>query len=93
MRKKKYVVSMIMFLVVLFGGVEAKQPDFTAYHTPAAVNNLLKGFTASYPPIARLHKIAVSPGGSVVNVLEVGPEITKKKKAAVLSIINDYLND
>lgn len=80
MKKKKYVGSMIVFLVVLFGGVKAKPPDFNAYHTPADVNYLLSGFAASHPPIARLHKIAVSPGGSVVNVLEVGPEITKKKK-------------
>jgi hypothetical protein len=80
MREKKYVVSVIVFLVVSVGWVEAKQPDFTAYHTPAEVNNLLKDFAASHPPIARLHKIAVSPGGSVVNVLEVGPEINIKEK-------------
>jgi hypothetical protein len=90
MRKKKYVVSMIVLLAVLFVRVEAKQPDFTAYHTPAEVNNFLKDFAASHPPITRLHKIAVSPGGSVVNVLEVGPETTKmgKKLPAVFVAAN-----
>jgi hypothetical protein len=80
MKKQKYVVLMIVFFVVLVCRVEAKQPDFNVYHTPADVNNLLKGFAASQPPIARLHKIAVSPGGSVMNVLELGPEINRKKK-------------
>jgi hypothetical protein len=80
MKKKDYIVLMIVCLVVLFGMVEAKQLDFNVYHNPVEVNNLLKGFTASHSPIARLHKIAVSPGGNMVNVLEMGPEITKKGK-------------
>jgi hypothetical protein len=78
MRKKKYMVWMIGFLVVWFGWVEAKPPDFTTYHNPAEVNDLLIDFAASHPSIARLHKIAVSPGGSVVNVLELGPAIDIK---------------
>ena len=82
MRKKKYAAAMIMivFLVLWFGWGEAKQPGFTAYHTPAEVDNLLKGFPASHPSVAKLHQIAVSPGGNRVNVLEVGPEISKEEK-------------
>ncbi len=64
--------------MVWFGWVEAKPPDFTTYHNPAEVNDLLIDFAASHPSIARLHKIAVSPGGSVVNVLELGPAIDIK---------------
>ncbi|MCP5051939.1 MAG: hypothetical protein GY940_32525, partial [bacterium] len=50
------------------------------YQTPDEVNNEVKKLAGSNPGIAKVHRLATSPGGVAVNVLEIGPETGKSKK-------------
>jgi hypothetical protein len=82
-------IAAIGFLFTLCGGMwgGAEKPGptlrFDTYHSPAEVNKILNGFAAapSYSGITKLHRIAVSPGGTGINLLEVGPEVGKEKKS------------
>ena len=83
MREIKVVLGLLVFLFgfCLQSFAEAGKIKFESYHSPEEVNIILKGIVGSNSEIARLHKIAVSPGGRRVNVLELGPETGKKKKS------------
>lgn len=53
---------------------------FNAYHSPAEVNKYLETIADANKKITKLHKIAVSPGGRDLYLLEIGPEIGQAKK-------------
>ena len=52
----------------------------TGYHPPSEVNKLIKTLTDTHSSIAKLHKIAVSPGGTPLYLVEVGPETERTHK-------------
>ncbi|MCP5054802.1 MAG: hypothetical protein GY940_46990, partial [bacterium] len=58
--KQKTIVLMIMTLFLSGLGLQAAS---AVYHTPDEVNNELKKLAGSNPGIAKLHRLAVSPGG------------------------------
>lgn len=53
---------------------------FNAYHSPAEVNKYLETIADANKKITKLHKIAVSPGGRDLYLLEIGPETGQAKK-------------
>lgn len=57
-----------------FGTLMAQKvlPSSGKYHTNSEIQDLLKKFEQSNPALFKLHKIAVSPGGDPVSVLEIG---------------------
>jgi len=57
-----------------------KPLGFDAYHSPAQVNKYLETAAGSNEKITKLHKIAVSPGGRDLYLLEIGPETDRAKK-------------
>lgn len=84
--KRSTTMFVLMAIMIIFTGFSTDgwaKPDtmtFDAYHSPKAVNDWLKGVTKSNSAFARLHKIAVSPGGNTINLIELGPEVGKRKK-------------
>lgn len=62
----------------------------TGYHPPSEVNKLIKTLTDTHSGIAKLHKIAVSPGGTPLYLVEAGPETGRKHKTmpAVFAVAN-----
>jgi hypothetical protein len=86
MKEKRVTVWLMLFvfglcsLCTLAGAKDTgKTTGFNTYHTPAEMNRMLKDLAGTNSKIAELHKIAVSPGGNEVYVLELGPEKGKKK--------------
>ncbi|MCK5056412.1 MAG: hypothetical protein KAT34_07145 [Candidatus Aminicenantes bacterium] len=80
MKEKKLLLLVSIILFFVSGLTGQVKFDFDAYHTPAQLNKALKNFAAAYPRVTLLHKIAVSPGGCDVFVIEIGPEVKKKKR-------------
>jgi len=81
MKQKKYlalIFALLLFFPLLKTGLSFQ---FDSYHKPEELNKALKDMAVSNPKISILHKIAVSPGGNEINVIEIGPEVNKKKKA------------
>lgn len=58
-----------------------KSLGFDAYHSPIEVNKYLETIADANKKITKLHKIAVSPGGHNLYLLEIGPETDQAKKA------------
>ncbi len=80
---KQHKITLMVIILMFFVPGWAGQGDFNfdKYHTPEELDNALKSFNAAYPEVTRLHKIAVSPGGRQVTIIEIGPEIAKKEKS------------
>ena len=82
---KKINLSVFIFLLVIgipgtLTHAEVKTPVLDTYHSPAAINTLLKEMAGTNTGITRLHNIAISPGGNELLLLEIGPEIVKTPK-------------
>ena len=54
---------------------------FDRYHTPAEMDATLQEYARANPSVAKFHKLAQSPGGRDVILIEIGPEVGKKDKA------------
>ncbi len=80
MKQKKWIVLICALLFMLSGLYAQTKFNFNRYHTPDELNQVLAEFARSNTKIAKLHKIAVSPGKIAVNLIEIGPEINKQKK-------------
>ncbi len=88
MGKRKYAAkyavktAFILFCVcLLFTGTPVwSQISFDKYHTPDELNAELVRISRANSGLTKLHKIAVSPGGKEVNVLEIGTETAKTDK-------------
>jgi len=80
MKQKKFIL-LFTFLILIQFILSANQLSlkFDRYHTTDELNTVLKKIVKLYPKITRLHQIAVSPGKHQVLILEIGPEVGKKK--------------
>lgn len=76
------IQSFFLLLLILTLFMQAGQFSLTfdRYHSPAEINNLLKQLANAHPKITTLHKIAESPGGTPLMVLEIGSESVDKNK-------------
>ncbi len=83
MKQKKWLVlwGIGIFLFVLSGWAGEVKFSFDTYHRPAELNKALKDFVKAYAGTAVIHKIAVSPGGNEVNIIEIGPQVKQKQKS------------
>jgi hypothetical protein len=78
MNHKRWVVLSIA-LVALVPGLRAAVA-FDKYHTPAELASALQEIAQANAAAAKVHKLAVSPGGREVLVIEIGPETGKAAK-------------
>ena len=90
MNQKKIYFFVFIFSFALFSLSGQIKLDLSRYHTPSELNSILKNWAESNPGITKLHRIAKSPGGNTLYLLEVGPEVNIKKKTlpAVLVAAN-----
>ncbi|MBN2773271.1 MAG: hypothetical protein JXR31_03410 [Prolixibacteraceae bacterium] len=81
MRKKLtvFLTVLLSFLVLQgFNSYAQNKIAFTKYHNYSEVQDALKSLADANPAIAELHKIAVSPGGKEVTILEIGKNLKDK---------------
>ncbi|OGD19633.1 MAG: hypothetical protein A2W03_02330 [Candidatus Aminicenantes bacterium RBG_16_63_16] len=78
MNNRRWVV-LILGLFALASGLSAAVA-FDRYHAPAELASALREYAAANPAFARLHKLAQSPGGREVIVIEIGPEAGRAEK-------------
>ena len=76
---RKRSVSLVFALVALASGLGAAVA-FDKYHTPAELASALQEYAQANPAVAKVHKLAVSPGGRDVVLIEIGPEAGKAAK-------------
>jgi hypothetical protein len=76
---RKRSVSFVFALVALASGLGAAVA-FDKYHTPAELASALQEYAQANPAVAKVHKLAVSPGGREVVLIEIGPEAGKAAK-------------
>ena len=76
---RKRSVSLVFALVALASGLGAAVA-FDKYHTPAELVSALQEYAQANPAVAKVHKLAVSPGGREVVLIEIGPEAGKAAK-------------
>jgi Zinc carboxypeptidase len=85
-------IMMILFLCLflLAAPAAAQGLSFDRYHNPGEVNKIMLAWVNANSSIAKLHKLAVTPGGKKIFMLEIGPEKGKKKKTlpAILVVAN-----
>lgn len=76
---------------ILFAAAMYLVPGITqSYYTPEQLVSELRGLAVKYPTKAKVHNLAVSPGGNPVIILEIGTEVQsgEKKKPAVFVTAN-----
>ncbi|HVP90264.1 MAG TPA: M14 family metallopeptidase [Terriglobales bacterium] len=78
MLPKRSVLPLVA-LLALASGLGAAV-TFDKYHSPAEVVSVLQAFAQADPAAVKLHKLATSPGGREVVLVEVGPEVAKTAK-------------
>ena len=77
MIKKLFNVALFMAVTLFISPVNAQsQLSFNKYHNNKEVNQILNELKKSNSAIVDLHEIAISPGGTPVNVLEIGKNLT-----------------
>ncbi|MCX6580268.1 MAG: M14 family zinc carboxypeptidase [Candidatus Aminicenantes bacterium] len=75
-----WLISLGMTTITMSMGAGPNPLGFDAYHSPTQVNKYLETAAGSNEKITKLHKIAVSPGGRDLYLLEIGPETDRAKK-------------
>ena len=78
MNRKRWVVFWFA-LLALASGLSAAVV-FDRYHTLAELNTALQEYATANPSVAKVHKLAQSPGGKDVILVEIGPEVRKAEK-------------
>ena len=79
MNHKRWFV-LLSCLLALAPALRA-EVTFDRYHTPAEMDATLQEYARANPSVAKFHKLAQSPGGRDVILIEIGPEVGKKDKA------------
>ena len=78
--KRRYLCQVYIWLGVLVLSLGlAAQVKFDRYHKPEEVNKALRDYAAAGGN-TRIHKLAQSPGGIPLLMIEIGPEAGKKEK-------------
>jgi hypothetical protein len=72
----KFWIVLGFALFFLAAGLSASV-TFDRYHTPAEVNAAFQEFASTNAAIAKIHKLAQSPGGRDVILIEIGPDVGK----------------
>jgi hypothetical protein len=84
MNQKKLMAFVTTLLFILFfcmtGFAGEMTLKFDRYHTPEELNKTLVEFSKKNSKVSTLHKIADSPGGLPVYIIEIGPEVKKNKR-------------
>jgi hypothetical protein len=75
----KRPLILIVGLLALAGCLSA-EVKFDRYHTPSEIVSMLQDLARANSSVANVHKLAVSPGGWDVVLIEIGPEIGKKDR-------------
>jgi hypothetical protein len=78
MNQKRWVV-LLFALSALASGLNAAA-TFDRYHAPAELGAALQEYALANAAVAKVHKLAQSPGGRDVLVIEIGPEVGKAEK-------------
>lgn len=73
-------------LVILSSLTGRAEITFDRYHTPDELNAAVLAIAEDNPEITRVHRIASSPAGRAVLILEIGPE-TEKEQANLPAIL------
>lgn len=82
LRAVSFLFFVFLFSHQVWTAPAAKKADLTfdTYHTPTEVNKILKTLAGANSKVAKLHKLAVSPGNQETMILEIGPETANSKK-------------
>jgi hypothetical protein len=90
MRKRYLLLFAAVLLVMSLTLTGQTDISFDRYHTPEQLNDTVLGVAEAHPGITRVHEIASSPGGSALNLLEIGPETAQDVKSlpAILIMAN-----
>ncbi len=82
MKKSRFIIffgaSLLAAALSGFGGQENIR--FERYHNPEEINQALEAFHQANPEITALHRLAESPGGHTLFLLEIGREIEQKHR-------------
>jgi Zinc carboxypeptidase len=96
-RRGPILVALAAAVIGSGAGIEARKPSSPAaplaaatYHSPLEANAALVAINKANPALTALHRIATSPGGVELTVLEIGPEAgtTTRKVPAVFVVAN-----
>lgn len=78
MNHKRWVV-LLFTLAALASGLDAAA-TFDRYHSPAELGAALQEYALANAAVAKVHKLAQSPGGRDILIIELGPEVGKAEK-------------
>ncbi|MEZ5012517.1 MAG: M14 family zinc carboxypeptidase, partial [Bacteroidales bacterium] len=88
--KKPFNQLLVLFSLLLV--ISSASPLFgiNDYNTPAGVNRKINQIQSSHANLVKVHKLAVSPGGNELLMLEIGTETgsDQKTKPAILVVGN-----
>lgn len=71
MIKKISVIVLSIFMFFLTGFSKDNSINFKNYHNPKEINRFLLDISKNHKDFIKFHKLAVSPGGNPVNLLEI----------------------
>jgi len=90
MKRKKWSILILMFFFSMM--ILSAQPKLTFdhYHSLPEISQYLRSLAQSHPQIAAFYRLAESPSGKDVLLIELGPEIGKKSKSlpAIMVVAN-----
>ncbi len=93
MKIKFLIILMTVFAISgVFNATVFAGTDFSKYHSPGEINKLLTGYVRNNKDISRLHKIAISPGGVRVLLIEIGNQLNLKRKTEPGIFVSGNLN-
>lgn len=79
MNRKRLVV--LWFALFALASSLSAAAVFDRYHTPAELNAALQEYASVNAAVAKVYKLAQSPGGRDVLLIEIGPEVGKAEKS------------
>ncbi len=81
MKKRIVVTLFVISLLFTFLSSSGINSYFSGYHNPVKINKYLEKLVKKNGDISKLHKIAVTPNGNEVYIIEIGRQVNKKEKS------------